>query len=139
MVRVGQGPHGEKDASGVVVCRAVDISSFRGASVTLTDRGKAIDVVTSLLKNFPAGSYDLGFPRPVGGPSGFDPSSDVFFSVPNVETAGRCYAGSIALPLATMLEPARSAVTTAMAHSAGDFKLLYPDGLNHLHVKVLGD
>jgi hypothetical protein len=137
MIRTSKGgPHGIVGRSGIL-CTAVDFSAFQGTPVSLADRDSAIDVVTSLIRAFPAGSYDLGFPRPVGGATGFDPASDVFFPVRDLETAGRCFAGTIALPLSAMLEPARTKIGAAIAASSGRFNLLFPDGLNHLHVKVL--
>jgi hypothetical protein len=105
--------------------------------VVLNIPANAIRVVSSLIGNFPPGKYDLGFPRPVGGPSGFDPAHDVFFSVPDKATALACWQGKISRSLDQMLEPARTAIRAAMSgNPRAVFAIIYPDGLNHLHVKA---
>jgi hypothetical protein len=89
-----------------------------------------------MLKLFPKGDYDIGFPRPVGGPTGFDPKHDVFFSVPDLDAARKCSDKKSGGPLTSMLQPARSKVADAMRQSKATFHVFYPDGLNHLHVNV---
>jgi hypothetical protein len=130
-----QGPHGEVQGTSMVV-RAVDVAGYGGRSVTLTPRADAISVVANLIRNFGPGNYDLGFPRPVGGPTGFDPSQDIFFAVPDLLTASLCFQGRISRTLGQMLEPAQTEVRAAMGSSSGKFPIMYPDGLNHLHVKA---
>jgi hypothetical protein len=131
------GPHGEIQANGDILCRAVDIAAYKGTPVTLIPPAVAIRVVCDLIGDFPAGLFDLGFPRPIGGPTGFDPSQDVFFPVPDVATAQQCFDGEIVRKMGQMLEPARTAVSAAMSRSAATFGVLFPDGLNHLHVKAV--
>ena len=135
--RPGQGPHGVSD-HGLFVSRAIDISQFGAAPITLSPPSAAITVVADILSRLPAGKYKVGFPRPVGGPTGFDPAHDVFFPVPDLETASRCFAGTIALPLSSMLSPAREAVTSAIPAGV-TFDAIFPDGLNHLHLEARSD
>jgi hypothetical protein len=121
-----------------VICRGVDITGYAGVPVTLTNPAVAIDVVTNLISHFPPARFDLGFPRPVGGngPINFDPTQDVFFSVPDKAAGDLCYAGKAVHPLNDMLEPARTRVQQAMTRSGAKFPVLFADGLNHLHVKA---
>lgn len=132
---VTQGPHGEIQGGSMVV-RAVDVAGYAGRPVNLVPRTDAISVVANLIRNFGPGNFDLGFPRPVGGPTGFDPTQDVFFAVPDVLTAAQCFAGKISRTLAQMLEPAQTEIRAAIGSSGGKFPIMYPDGLNHLHVKA---
>jgi hypothetical protein len=136
LFRRGQGPHGIVQPDGTVVCRGVDITGYAGAAVTLSDPSAAIDVVSNLISHFPSGKYDLGFPRPVGGDQHFDASEDVFFSVPDAASAHLAFLGRAGRPLNTMLQPARDRVMSAMLRSGAQFPIVYPDGLNHLHVKA---
>ena len=137
LYRRGQGPHGKIGRNGEITCRAVDIESFAGLPVSLRNRENAVRVVANLIRLFPAGnSFDIGFPRPVGGPTGFNAAQDVFFPVRDEATARRCYAGTISLPMREMLEPAKTQILQAMSSSGADFRLNYPDGLNHLHIKA---
>jgi hypothetical protein len=106
-------------------------------AVTLASRDPAIRVVCGLIADFPAGLFDLGFPRPVGGADGFDPSQDVFFPVPDQATAQQCFDGTISRGMNQLLEPAQTRVREAMGRSPATFGTLYPDGLNHLHVKAV--
>ncbi len=99
-------------------------------------RVEAFAVVANLIRNFGPGNYDLGFPRPVGGPTGSDPSQDVFFAVPDLLTASLCFQGRISRTIGQMLEPAKTEIWAAMGSSSGKFPIMYPDGLNHLHVKA---
>jgi len=96
----------------------------------------AIAVITNLISHFPPGRFDLGFPRPIGGDNNFDASADVFFPVPDKATAHLAFLGHLSRPMSAMLEPARSQVTAAMARTSAHFAILYPDGLDHLHVKA---
>jgi hypothetical protein len=138
MVRpINGGPHGEHQANGDIMCRAVDIAAFRGKQVTLSSKSEAIDVVCDMIASFPRGSFALGFPRPKRPPNDFDPPNDVFFSVPDAATAQQCEDGSIVRDLSQMLEPAQGRVRAAMGMSGANFGPIFPDGLNHLHVKAL--
>jgi hypothetical protein len=112
LFRRGQGPHGVIQPDGSVVCRGVDITGFAGAPVTLSNPNAAIAVVTNLIANFPAGKYDLGFPRPVGGDNNFDASQDVFFPVPDAATVHQAFIGRAGRPMSAMLQPARFLPTT---------------------------
>jgi len=135
LLRRGQSQHGVVSGS-LVTCKAVDIQGYRGIPVQLQPRDVAINVVCSILERFPEGQFDIGFPRPVGGPTGFNPADDVFFSVPDLATAQKCWDGTISRSLSQMLQPAQDRVRMAMAASRARFRILYPDGLNHLHVSV---
>lgn len=137
LYRRGEGPHGKIGGNGEITCRAVDIQAFGGLPIGINNRVNAVRVVANLIRLFPVGnSYDIGFPRPVGGLTGHSPEHDVFFPVPNEETARRCFAGTISLPMRDMLEPARTQIRQAMSSSGADFRLKYPDGLNHIHIKA---
>jgi hypothetical protein len=134
LLRRSQGQHGVV-IDNHVTCKAVDIQGYRGVPVRLRPRDIAINVVCAILSQFPEGQFDIGFPRPVGGLTGFNPDDDVFFPVPDLATAGRCFNGTISLPLSAMLQPAQDRVRMAMSPRA-HFRVLFPDGLNHLHVAV---
>lgn len=134
LLRRGGGQHGVINGN-QVTCKAVDIQGYQGVPVRLRPRDIAINVVCAILSQFPEGQFDIGFPRPVGGPTGFNPDDDVFFPVPDLATAQRCFDGTISLPLNQMLQPARDRVRMAMSPRA-QFRVLFPDGLNHLHVAV---
>ena len=136
LYRYGQGPHGVIQPDGSAICQGVDIAGFNGKPVTLGNKSEAIRVVQDIIGSFPVGRYDLGFPRPVGGPTGFDPPSDVFFPVRNLETARKCFDGKIALSISVMLQPAQDKIKEAMGKTPAFFPIMYPDGLNHLHIKV---
>jgi hypothetical protein len=135
MLRRGQSQHGVVDGSRVI-CKAVDIQGYRNIPVRLRPPATVINLIAEILQRFPAGQFDLGFPRPVGGATGFNPTDDVFFPVPDLDTAGKCWAGTISRPLSAMMQPARDRISMAMGLSRGTFNVFYPDGLNHLHVSV---
>lgn len=136
LVRRGKSQHGIVQGN-KVICKAVDFSGFGGVPVVSSGPpDRLMDVVCRMLSNFPECDLDVGFPRPKGGPTGFDPTHDVFFSVPDQATAQKCYDSTIALPLSAMLEPARGRVTQAMQQSRARFHVLYPDGLDHMHVAL---
>ena len=134
LLRRGVSQHGVVTGS-LVTCKAIDIQGFRGVPVRLQPREMAINVVCRILERFPDGQFDVGFPRPVGGATGFNPADDVFFSVPDLATAQQCWDGTITRSLSQMLQPAQDRVRMAMVGRAR-FRLLYPDGLNHLHISV---
>ncbi len=136
LLRRGQSQHGVVIGDQVFV-RAVDISAYAGLRVTLGDRERAIQVVENIIGHFPPGDWDIGFPRPVGGATGFSARDDVFFPVPDENTAGRCFAGTISMPLNQMLTPARERIQAAVGRvNAGGvrFHNYYPDGLDHMHI-----
>ena len=135
LLRRGQSQHGVVNGNRVT-CKAVDIQGYRSIPVQLQPRDVAINVVCSILERFPEGQFDIGFPRPVGGATGFNPADDVFFSVPDLATAQQCWDGTISRSLSQMSQPAQDRVRMAMAASRARFRILYPDGLNHLHVSV---
>src|SRR6266508_1087311 len=118
LLRRGQSQHGVVSGNRVT-CKAVDIQGYR-----------------SILVRFPEGRFDIGYPRPVGGATGFNAADDVFSSVPDLATAQQCWDGTISRSLSQMLQPAQDRVRMAMAGSRARFRVLYPDGLNHLHVSV---
>jgi hypothetical protein len=134
LLRRGASQHGVVEGNHVT-CKAVDIQGYRGIPVQLRPTDLAIGVVCAILARFPEGQFDIGFPRPVGGPTGFNPADDVFFAVPDLATAQQCWDGRISRTLSQMLQPAQDRVRMAMAPAAR-FRTLYPDGLNHLHVSV---
>jgi hypothetical protein len=134
LLRRGASQHGVVSGNHVT-CKAVDIQGYRGIPVQLRPADLAIGVVCSILARFPEGQFDVGFPRPVGGATGFNPADDVFFAVPDLATAQLCWDGRITRTLSQMLQPAQDRVRMAMSPTAR-FRLLYPDGLNHLHVSV---
>lgn len=134
LLRRGQSQHGVVNGDHVT-CKAVDIQGYRGVPVQLQPKTMVINVVCSILERFPEGQFDLGFPRPVGGATGFHPPDDVFFPVPDLATAQRCWDGTISCSLSQMLQPAQDRVRMAMSLRTR-FRILYPDGLNHLHVSV---
>lgn len=130
------GPHGRFLGKGQVLCDAVDIAGYRRMPVSLLSPSTAIQVVTQALANFPSGRFRIGFPRPVGGPNGFNAKQDVFFPVPDQATAQQCWDGTIAMGLDQMLQPARDAVRAAEVASHATFAAQFPDGLDHLHVGI---
>ena len=134
LLRRGQSQHGVVSGTHVA-CKAIDIQGYRGVPVQLRPRDMAVNVVCSILERFPEGQFDLGFPRPVGGPAGLNPADDVFFAVPDLETAQQCWNGTISRSLGQMMQPAQNRVRMAMSPRAR-FRILYPDGLNHLHISV---
>jgi hypothetical protein len=134
LLRPGQEQHGVLEG-GKMIARAVDLNMFQGRNVVSTGRDALVSVVCDMLTLFPAGDFDLGLTRPVGG-HGFDHNFDVFFVVDDQATADACFAGKIARTLSQMLQPARDSVSTAMQACDATFHLLYPDGLDHLHVGV---
>jgi hypothetical protein len=135
LFRLNAEQHGVVEGNNVHV-RAVDINSFRGKPVVSNGGASLVELVASMLRLFPESDLDIGFPRPVGGDEKFDASHDVFFQVKDKATAHRCFIGKIAFPLSSMLDPARGTVTTAMKANAARFHLLYPDGLDHVHVSI---
>jgi hypothetical protein len=136
LLRRGESQHGVVQGN-QVICKAVDISGFAGTQIISNDPAdRLIDLICRILSNFPDSDLDIGFPRPVGGPTGFDPTHDVFFNVPDQATAQKCFDGTIALPLNAMRQPARDLVGQAMRQSRATFHALFPDGLNHLHVSI---
>lgn len=134
LLRHGQSQHGVVNGNHVT-CKAVDIQGYRGIPVQLRPKDMAINVVCAILSQFPEGQFDIGFPRPVGGPTGLNPADDVFFPVPDLATAQQCWNGTISRSLSQMLQPSQDRVRMAMSPRA-QFRVLYPDGLNHLHVSV---
>lgn len=132
LLRPGQEQHGVQEG-GKMIAKAVDLNMFQGRNVVSTGGDALVSVVSDMLTLFPDGDFDLGFPRPVGG-HGFDHNFDVFFVVDDQATADACFAGKIARTLSQMLQPARDSVSTAMQACDATFHLLFPDGLDHLHV-----
>lgn len=141
MYRRGESQHGVVDGSRTRV-NAIDI---RGIGDTQVDFGRLskpamVGLVAQMIRLLPDGDFDLGFPRPVGGPTGFDPPRDVFFSVPDLATARQCWDGTISRRLSQMLDVAPASAQTniraAMRASRARFHVLYPDGVDHLHINV---
>jgi len=149
--RRGEDPHGRPNPEdGGFLCQAVDIAGYGGLRIDL-EHGPAeqnIRIVTNLIRNFPAGTFDLGFPRPrfneARDTTDFHPELDIFFPVPKAVVASYCLIGwhhrgaelAQMRDLTPMLEPARTQVRAAMSNSPARFGLKYPDGKDHLHVKA---
>ncbi|HEX4807575.1 MAG TPA: hypothetical protein VH325_01515 [Bryobacteraceae bacterium] len=136
MVRRGESQHGVIQGS-KVLARAIDIDAFDGRDIISedSDKNRLIDIVSSIIRLMPAGSWDVGFPRPRG-MDGFYAPADVFFPVRTADEAQKAKAGTAGAPLKAMLPPARGIVAKAMLDSAADFCVMYPDGLNHMHLNV---
>ncbi|HEX3878818.1 MAG TPA: hypothetical protein VHW24_17650 [Bryobacteraceae bacterium] len=136
LLRRGESQHGVVEG-GKVTCKAVDVMGFAGTPVISNDpAARLIDVVCRVLAALPDIDLDIGFPRPVGGPTGFDPTHDVFFDVPDEATAKQCFDGTISRTLSQMRQPAQDRVADAMKRSRARFHVLFPDGLNHLHLNL---
>jgi hypothetical protein len=141
MYRRGASQHGVVDGTRVLV-NAIDISGIGGTLVDFNRLSKPemVRLVAAMIRLLPSADFDLGFPRPVGGPTGFNPAQDVFFSVPDQATAQMCWDGTISRRLADMLntDPPRAQdnIRAAMRASRGTFHVMYPDGNNHLHINV---
>jgi hypothetical protein len=132
-----QGPHGEEVGKDRYVCRAMDIMKYGGTTIHYT-MAPAVQIaaVESVLRDLPADiTYDLGFPRPVGGKGNFKKEMDVFFPVRTVEEAIVAYEGTGTRPFENMLEPARSRLRVVLATKRTG--VMFPDAADHMHIKVL--
>ncbi|MEO6601234.1 MAG: hypothetical protein ABIQ16_15250 [Polyangiaceae bacterium] len=92
--------------------------------------------MASVITNLPPGRYTVGLPRP-GGASKIDPDNDVFFKVTSHSQLDSSPGKSLARDLDLLLEPAQRRVKAAVASSAGKIQFMFPDGVDHVHVKAL--
>jgi hypothetical protein len=133
-------PHGTLQADGSVLGRAVDIMVYNGHKIHLKNPENASDAiagVAAVISHMPAGLYQLGLPRPVGGDH-MDPEHDVFLPVTDLGQRQKSPKGGIQKHLEALLEPARTEIRNAIAgNSRARFQCLYPDGVDHLHITVL--
>lgn len=131
-----QGPHGVEEGLDRYVCRAADIMKYGSTTIHYTmTSGVQIAVVERLLRDLPADvTYDLGFPRPVGGKGHFNKELDVFFPVRTVAEADAAYEGRAPRPFENMLEPAKSRIRPALAGKR--VGVMFPDAADHMHIKV---
>jgi len=141
LFRFHGGPHGEPQADGSAIGRAVDIMAYGGFSIhvkTPANAPTAISGVAPVISHLPAGKYTLGLPRPGGGPK-IDPGNDVFLPVTNLDQVTKSPGkGSFKADLELVLEPARTAIRAAVLRNPGArIQFMYPDGVDHVHVKAL--
>lgn len=141
LFRFGQGPHGEVQPDGSALGRAVDIMVYQSMPINLitpANAPNAINGVAGVISNLPAGNYTLGLPRPGGGPR-LDPTQDVFIPVTSLSQVSHSPTGSFRGDLARVLEPAKTALTRAAdANAQARIRFMYPDGVDHVHVKAEG-
>jgi hypothetical protein len=127
-------PHAELHGNTQIV-RAVDIMEYAGGRLHWTvERETLIVNVTRLLSDLPATvRYNIGFVRPVGGPTGSDEAHDVFFHVPP-ERAAVAFNPDGSWGWGAMIEPPKSRVRLALAGKTCDY--VFPDGADHIHLKA---
>jgi hypothetical protein len=141
LFRFKNGPHGEPQPDGSAIGRAVDVMEYRGFKIHLKNpenASAAISGVAAVISHLPAGKYTLGLPRPGGGPL-IDPEHDVFLPVTNHDQVSKSPGkGNVQKDLELLLEPARTALREAIAaNSIARIQFMYPDGVDHLHVKAV--
>lgn len=116
-------------------------------------RARTISGVAAVMRTLPAGSYKLGLPVPAKVDAGRTGDEDlyVFLRVgmqippgikarhPTIQSTGSP-TGRFAKDLELVLEPARAALREALADNPNDPEIvvLMPDGVDHLHITVLG-
>lgn len=140
--------HGQEMASGLVVCRAVDIAAYQGSWINL-ESGIApmhlIQTIAKIIDHLPATNCQIGFPRPrrtynTGDATDFIPELDVFFPVPDQATAQKCLDGRIGMVRGQLKEPARTHISEALARAEArgtKFVAMYPDGKDHCCIFAL--
>jgi hypothetical protein len=117
-----------------LICRAVDVDTYFGQRFEYREpRTDVIAGVTRLLSDFPTGAtYDVGFVRPVGGATGFNPSMDIFFPVPESRVAA-AFKPDGSWGWGAMFDTVRPGIQAA---AAGKVKYVFPDGADHIHIKA---
>jgi hypothetical protein len=140
LFRFKNGPHGEPQADGTAIGRAIDIMGYGGFDIHLkkpANKDNAIAGVCAVISHLPAGKYALGLPRPGGGPL-IDPPNDVFLPVTDHSQVVHSPGGSLKKDLEFLLEPAKTAVKAAVAGNPGaKIQFMFPDGVDHIHVKAV--
>ena len=134
-------PHGEVQSDGTAIGRCVDIMAYAGFPIHLklpSNADNAIKGVAAVMGSLPAGKFTLGLPRPGGGAS-IDPDHDVFLPVTDHSQVTKSPGhGVFSKDLEKVLEPARTAMKAAVAQNpAARVQFMYPDGVDHVHVKAL--
>lgn len=147
LYRYQQSMHGEVMPDGTVVCRAVDIAAYSGSLINLEAGFPAdtiIQTVVKIIDHLPATTCQIGFPRPRRkydqDPTDFIPNLDVFFPVPDEDTAKLCLAGKIGRGRSQLKEPAKTHIVPALARAEArgtTFKAMYPDGKDHCCIFAL--
>ena len=140
LFRYGNGPHGEKQADGSAISRAIDIIEYLGHPINLKTPAAAeqcIQGVAMVIQYLPPGRYSVGLPRPGGGDK-IDPPNDVFFPVTAKEQVDVMPGGSPSKAIDMIREPARTAIKAAMAaNPEAKLVIVFPDAVDHLHIKAL--
>jgi hypothetical protein len=134
-------PHGEIQADGSAIGRAVDIMVYMGFKIHLKtpdNANEAISGIVEVIGHLPAGKYDLGLPRPGGGVL-VDPEHDVFLRVTSRDQAQKSPSGGhFNKDLDLLLEPARTRLREAFkGNPHARIRCMYPDGVDHLHITTL--
>jgi hypothetical protein len=134
-------PHGEIQADGSAIGRAVDIMVYMGFKIHLKTpdhADEAISGIVEVIGHLPPGKYDLGLPRPGGGAL-MDPEHDVFFEVTSLKQLRSSPSkGHFNKDLELLLEPARTRLREAFkANPHARIRCMYPDGVDHLHITTL--
>jgi hypothetical protein len=137
LFRFRGGPHGVLQSDGSAIGFAIDIMAYQEYEINLktpANANTAINGVAAVIKNLPRGRYQIGLPRP-GGHSLIDPAHDVFFKVTNHSQVDHSPGGLLVKDLELLLEPARTTIKSAVSASAGQIGFMFPDGVDHVHVK----
>jgi hypothetical protein len=140
--------HGEVMPDGTVVCRAVDIAAYGGSPLNLEAGLPAETIIQTMVRiidHLPATTCQIGFPRPrrtydTSDSTDFIPNLDVFFPVPDEDTAKLCLSGHIGRGRGQLKEPAKTRIVPALARAEGrgtTFKAMYPDGKDHCCIFAL--
>jgi len=127
-------PHAELHGN-IQIDRAVDVMEYAGGRLHWTvDRERLIANVIKLLSDLPpSAKYNIGFVRPVGGPTGSDVAHDVFFHVPP-DRAPAAFSPDGSWGWGAMIDPPKSRVRAALAGKVCDY--VFPDGSDHIHLKA---
>jgi hypothetical protein len=147
LYRYHQSMHGEIMSDGTVVCRAVDIAAYGGTPLNLEAGIPALTIIQTvarIIDHLPATTCQIGFPRPRrkydSDSTDFLPDLDVFFPVPDEDTAKLCLSGHIGRGRGQLKEPAKTHIVPALARAEArgtTFKAMYPDGKDHCCIFAL--
>lgn len=148
LYRYNQSMHGQEMASGLVVCRAIDIAAYQGSRINLESGIPPLTIIQTIARiidHLPATNCQIGFPRPrhtydTHDPTDFIPALDIFFPVPDQATAQQCLNGRIGRIRGQLMEPARTHISAALARAEGrgtTFVAMYPDGKDHCCIFTL--
>jgi hypothetical protein len=140
MIRFNEGPHGEVQPGGTAVGRAVDISRFGGHQINISNPDEALAGVLAVIATLPTGCYTLGLPRPSipVNPALRNP----FLPVNSEADIAHSPTGSLRGDLSRIQDAeSRRQLTAAMDEARAQrgvrIQFLYPDALDHLHVKAV--